>query len=189
MPAVRQKLHLSPVQNSGTGSNLDNLPFDFLAGLLVDENFQVIRAALVPVGVVWRLAIYVAYTNSWRFLLPVPKARVSPRNAPSGRPGSNRLVRVAPAAGIWPCSPFCASRTPSNRDRRSRAHSPRPRDMVEDRQRSERATALLRLEPETNGATDYSRGSQSMRARLHAHALYDFVLTLAPVLQSARSST
>ena len=49
--------------------NLDNLPFDFLAGLLVDENFHVIRAALVPVGVVWRLAIYVAYTNSWRFLL------------------------------------------------------------------------------------------------------------------------
>ena len=59
----RQSRQLSAIRN------LDNLPFDFLAGLLVDENFQVIRAALVPVGVVWRLAIYVAYTNSWRFLL------------------------------------------------------------------------------------------------------------------------
>ena len=49
--------------------NLDNLPFDFLAGLLVDENFQVVRAVLVPVAVVWQLATYVAYTNSWRFLL------------------------------------------------------------------------------------------------------------------------
>lgn len=49
--------------------NLDNLPFDFLAGLLVDEDFQVIRAGLVPVVVVWQLATYVAYTNSWRFLL------------------------------------------------------------------------------------------------------------------------
>jgi hypothetical protein len=72
--------------------------------------------------------------------------RVSTRNAPSGRPGSNRPVRVAPAAGNWPCSPFCASRAPSNRDRRSRAPSARSRDMVEDHQRSERATALLRLE-------------------------------------------
>ena len=59
----RQSRQLSAIRN------LDNLPFDFLAGLLVDENFQVIRAALVPVGVVWRLAIYVAYTNSWRFVL------------------------------------------------------------------------------------------------------------------------
>ena len=49
--------------------NLDNLPFDFLAGLLFDENFQVIRAVLVPVAVVWQLARYVAHTNSWRFLL------------------------------------------------------------------------------------------------------------------------
>ena len=49
--------------------NLDNLPFDFLAGLLVDENFQAIRAVLVPVAVVWQLAIYIAYTNSWRLLL------------------------------------------------------------------------------------------------------------------------
>ena len=39
--------------------NLDNLPFDFLACLLVDEDFQVIRAVLVPVGVVWQLATYV----------------------------------------------------------------------------------------------------------------------------------
>ena len=59
----RQSRQLSAIRN------LDNLPFDFLASLLVDENFQVIRAALVPVGVVWQLARYVAYTNSWRLLL------------------------------------------------------------------------------------------------------------------------
>jgi hypothetical protein len=39
--------------------NLNNLPFDFLAGLLVDENYQAIRAVLVPVAVVWQMATYV----------------------------------------------------------------------------------------------------------------------------------
>jgi hypothetical protein len=44
-------------------------PFDFLAGLLVDANFQVIRAALVPVAVVRQRSKYVKHTNSRRFLL------------------------------------------------------------------------------------------------------------------------
>jgi hypothetical protein len=39
----RQSRQLSAIRN------LDYLPFDFLAGLLVDENFRVVRAALVPV--------------------------------------------------------------------------------------------------------------------------------------------
>lgn len=49
--------------------NLDQTPFDSLAGVLVDRNFQIIRAALVPVAVVRARAVHVAHTNSWKFLL------------------------------------------------------------------------------------------------------------------------
>ena len=49
--------------------NLDATPFDEVAGVLVDEEFQVIRAALVPILVVRAKAVHVAHTNSWRFLL------------------------------------------------------------------------------------------------------------------------
>jgi hypothetical protein len=49
--------------------NLDNTPFDQLAGVLADEGFRVIRAALVPVAVVRTRSVHVAHTNSWKFLL------------------------------------------------------------------------------------------------------------------------
>ena len=49
--------------------NLEKKPFDYLAGLLVDENFQVIRAALVPVKIVRARSVHVSHTNSWKFLL------------------------------------------------------------------------------------------------------------------------
>lgn len=49
--------------------NLDSGPFDYLAGVLVDENFLVVRAALVPLSIVRSRATYVAHTNSARFLL------------------------------------------------------------------------------------------------------------------------
>jgi hypothetical protein len=49
--------------------NLDATPFDELAGVLVDEEFQVVRAALVPVAVVRAKSVHVAHTNSWKFLL------------------------------------------------------------------------------------------------------------------------
>ena len=49
--------------------NLDATPFDELAGVLVDEEFQVIRAALVPVAVVRDKSVHVAHTSSWKFLL------------------------------------------------------------------------------------------------------------------------
>lgn len=49
--------------------NLDSGPFDYLAGVLVDENFLVVRAALVPISVVRSRATHVAHTNSARFLL------------------------------------------------------------------------------------------------------------------------
>ena len=49
--------------------SLDQTPFDQLAGVLVDEAFHVIRAALVPVAIVRAKSIYVTHTNSWKFLL------------------------------------------------------------------------------------------------------------------------
>lgn len=53
----------------GAIRELDQTPFDYLAGLLVDERFQVVRAALVPVVVVQARAAYVPHTNAWKFLL------------------------------------------------------------------------------------------------------------------------
>lgn len=49
--------------------NLDKTPFDQLAGVLVDEKFQIIRAALVPIAVVRAKSVHVVHTNSWKFLL------------------------------------------------------------------------------------------------------------------------
>ena len=49
--------------------NIDATPFDYLAGVLVDESFQVVRAALVPIAVVRARSVHVGHTNSWRFLL------------------------------------------------------------------------------------------------------------------------
>jgi len=43
--------------------------FDHLGGLLVDESFVIIRAALIPVSVVQQRATHRSHTNSWRFLL------------------------------------------------------------------------------------------------------------------------
>jgi hypothetical protein len=37
--------------------------------VLVDEDFRIIRAALVPVAVVRAKSVHVVHTNSWRFLL------------------------------------------------------------------------------------------------------------------------
>jgi hypothetical protein len=49
--------------------NLDATPFDYLGGVLVDDGFQIIRAALVPVVIVRDRAVHVTHTNSWKFLL------------------------------------------------------------------------------------------------------------------------
>jgi hypothetical protein len=49
--------------------NLEKIPFDHLAGLLVDKGFQVIRAAIVPIDLVRAQSKHQLYTNSWRFLL------------------------------------------------------------------------------------------------------------------------
>src|SRR5262245_2492321 len=48
---------------------LDADPFDILAGVLFDEKFQIMRAALVPVAIVRARSVHVPHTNSWKFLL------------------------------------------------------------------------------------------------------------------------
>ena len=49
--------------------NLDATPFDYLAGILVDKDFQVLRAAIIPIAVVRERSVHVPHTNSWKFLL------------------------------------------------------------------------------------------------------------------------
>lgn len=48
---------------------LDTKPFDFLAGLLVDERFAILRAVIVPRSIVVKRAVHVPHTNSWKFML------------------------------------------------------------------------------------------------------------------------
>jgi len=44
-------------------------PFDFLVGILFTADFEVLRAALVPVAVVRELAVRNDYVNAWRLIL------------------------------------------------------------------------------------------------------------------------
>ena len=43
--------------------------FDFLSGLLFNEDFTVMRAALIPHAAALKRSTYVEHTNSHRFLL------------------------------------------------------------------------------------------------------------------------
>jgi hypothetical protein len=70
--------------------SLDQTPFDQLAGVLVDEAFHVIRAALVPVAIVRAKSIHVTHTNSWKFLL-----RDEVWNLPGVRDVTDELRAVA----------------------------------------------------------------------------------------------
>lgn len=49
--------------------NLPGNPFDILAGVLLDEHFKVLRAALIPIAVVQEKATYVKHVNAWRMIL------------------------------------------------------------------------------------------------------------------------
>ncbi|MBI1272951.1 MAG: hypothetical protein GC131_02560 [Alphaproteobacteria bacterium] len=49
--------------------DLGGAPFDFLAGLLFDESYEVTRAAIIPRVVVVECSKYVDHTHSHRFLL------------------------------------------------------------------------------------------------------------------------
>jgi hypothetical protein len=48
---------------------LENMHFDVLAGVLFDENFRVMRAALIPYSIVKEHSYFVRQTNSWKFML------------------------------------------------------------------------------------------------------------------------
>jgi hypothetical protein len=49
--------------------NLEKAHFDVLAGVLFNEDFSVMKAALVPFQVVKDHAVFVKHTNGWKFVL------------------------------------------------------------------------------------------------------------------------
>jgi len=51
----------------GAIRNLSSDPFDFLAAVMFDGDFQVEYAAVIPVQVVREKSKYVQHSNSWRF--------------------------------------------------------------------------------------------------------------------------
>ena len=48
---------------------LDKNHFDFLVGVLFDENFHITKACLIPKSTVQKLAKYVEHVNGWRLIL------------------------------------------------------------------------------------------------------------------------
>ena len=58
-----------PQQVTSIVGNLDGSHFDVLAGVLFNEDYSVLRAALVPRSVVVDRAKFVEHTNSHKFLL------------------------------------------------------------------------------------------------------------------------
>lgn len=66
--ARRITVHNGSRQMSAIRS-LDKDPFDQLAGVLMDSEFRVMRAVLIPVDIVRARSKHVVHTNSWKFLL------------------------------------------------------------------------------------------------------------------------
>ena len=59
---------------------LDDSPFDFLIGVLLDADYQVVRAAIVPLEIVQARAKRIEYTNGYRLhfargILSLPEVR------------------------------------------------------------------------------------------------------------------
>jgi hypothetical protein len=48
---------------------LDKDHFDFLVGVLFDEDFQILKACIIPRSTVQKLAKYVKHVNGWRLIL------------------------------------------------------------------------------------------------------------------------
>ncbi len=44
-------------------------PFDYLVGVLLEEDFSILRACVIPFEVVKQHSTYVAHVNGWRFVL------------------------------------------------------------------------------------------------------------------------
>ncbi len=53
----------------GVLRELDDKPFDYLAGVLFSEDFKILKACLLPAEQVLTHSEYIARTNSWRFIL------------------------------------------------------------------------------------------------------------------------
>jgi len=49
--------------------NLESAHFDLLAGVLFNEDFSVMKAALIPFQVVKDQSVFVKHTNGWKFVL------------------------------------------------------------------------------------------------------------------------
>jgi len=59
----------SSFRQLGVLRDLDARPFDFLVGILFSEDFQVLKACLLPIEQVRANSEYIEHTNSWRFIL------------------------------------------------------------------------------------------------------------------------
>lgn len=65
----RRLTRLNASRQLGAIRKLDEKPFEYLAGVLFDQRFEILRAAIIPVKIVSARSSYVSHTNSWRFLL------------------------------------------------------------------------------------------------------------------------
>ncbi len=59
----------NPSRQLSAMRDLAGMHFDMLAGVIFDDYFRVIKAALIPRGVVEGRSTYVAHTNSHKFIL------------------------------------------------------------------------------------------------------------------------
>lgn len=59
----------NPSRQLSAFRNLLNGPFDVLAAVLLDENFAVSRAALIPIQVVIEKSTFKKHVNAHRFIL------------------------------------------------------------------------------------------------------------------------
>jgi hypothetical protein len=49
--------------------NLPAKPFDFLAGVVLDANYRVLKAAIIPFEIVLEKSSYTRHVNGWRLIL------------------------------------------------------------------------------------------------------------------------
>lgn len=59
----------SPSRQLSALRRLDQDPFDMLAAILFDANFEVQRAAIIPIGIVRTHSSFTQHVNAWRFML------------------------------------------------------------------------------------------------------------------------
>lgn len=87
-------------------------PFDLLVGILFSADFEVLRAALVPVAVVRQLAVRNDYVNAWRLML-----RDSVWAMPGVEDVTDRIRAAADAAPLPRPVPAPVGRSPGGAPR------------------------------------------------------------------------